>query len=110
MPNLALRDALDRRGFMAHMSAFGVAGTLLLGALWARIQEGGEITSEMLEDAEAMAGLSFSSSPSSASVPLPKCLGQSRARCIRETEHWDRSRFGLPSSIGRLSETPRRVA
>ena len=59
MPNPALRDAPDRRGFIAHMSAFGVAGKLLPGALWARMQERGETISEMLEDADAVAGLSF---------------------------------------------------
>ena len=36
-----------------------IGGTLLPGAPWARMQERGEITSEMLVDAEAVAGLSF---------------------------------------------------
>jgi Asp-tRNA(Asn)/Glu-tRNA(Gln) amidotransferase A subunit family amidase len=52
-------EAVDRRGFMAYMSALGLGGTLLPGVLWARLQEQGEITSEILADASEVAGLDF---------------------------------------------------
>ncbi len=52
-------EAVDRRGFMAYMSALGLGGTLLPGVLWAQLQERGEITSEILEDAVAVSGLDF---------------------------------------------------
>lgn len=50
--------SLDRRGFMAYFSALGLGGTLLPGVLWARMQEE-EISSEMIREAEKLAGLSF---------------------------------------------------
>ncbi len=59
MKNLEGVEAVDRRGFMAYMSALGLGGTLLPGVLWARLQERGEITSEILTDASAVAGLDF---------------------------------------------------
>ena len=59
MKNLERIAAVDRRGFMAYMSAMGLGGTLLPGGLWAQIQERGEITSEILADAGAVAGLEF---------------------------------------------------
>ena len=59
MKDLEGIEAVDRRGFMAYMSALGVGGTLLPGLLWAQLQERGEITSEILADAGAVAGLDF---------------------------------------------------
>ena len=59
MKNLEGIEAVDRRGFMAYMTALGLGGTLLPGVLWARLQERGEITSEILADASTMAGLDF---------------------------------------------------
>ena len=54
---------LDRRRFMGFFSAAGLGGTLFPGVLWARLQEQEEeepqITSEMIADAEAIAGLEF---------------------------------------------------
>jgi Asp-tRNA(Asn)/Glu-tRNA(Gln) amidotransferase A subunit family amidase len=51
--------ALDRRGFMAWFSALGLGGTLLPGVLWAKAQEAGAVTREVLVDAEKVAGLEF---------------------------------------------------
>ncbi len=41
MKNLEGIEAVDRRGFMAYMSALGLGGTLLPGLLWAQLQERG---------------------------------------------------------------------
>jgi Asp-tRNA(Asn)/Glu-tRNA(Gln) amidotransferase A subunit family amidase len=51
-----------RRRFLAQFSSLGLAGTLLPGVLWAEVQQTGAqtITAEMLANALAMAGLSFS--------------------------------------------------
>ena len=59
MKNLEGIEAVNRRGFMAYMSALGLGGTLLPGVLWAQLQERGEITSEILADASVVAGLDF---------------------------------------------------
>ena len=59
MKNLEGIEAVDRRGFMAYMSTLGLSGTLLPEVLWAQLQERGEITSEILADASAVAGLDF---------------------------------------------------
>ncbi len=50
---------LDRRSFMGYFSAAGLGVTLLPGVLWARAQEKGVITKELVADAEKVAGLSF---------------------------------------------------
>jgi Asp-tRNA(Asn)/Glu-tRNA(Gln) amidotransferase A subunit family amidase len=50
---------VDRRVFMAHMSALGLSGTVFPGVLWAHMQARGEITSEIVADAGAVAGLEF---------------------------------------------------
>jgi Asp-tRNA(Asn)/Glu-tRNA(Gln) amidotransferase A subunit family amidase len=54
---------LDRRRFMGFFTAAGLSGTLFPGVLWARLQDQEEeepqITSEMIADAEAIAGLEF---------------------------------------------------
>jgi Asp-tRNA(Asn)/Glu-tRNA(Gln) amidotransferase A subunit family amidase len=50
---------IDRRRFMAYFTAIGFGGTALPAALWAAAQQAQEITKEMLADAEAVAGLSF---------------------------------------------------
>ncbi|MDH5758598.1 MAG: amidase [Gemmatimonadota bacterium] len=50
---------MDRRGFMAFFTTAGLGGTLLPGVLWASAQEAGTVTVEMLEQAERVAGLSF---------------------------------------------------
>ena len=52
-------ESVDRRGFMAYMSALGLGGTMFPGVLWAHMQAGGEITSEIVADAGAVAGLDF---------------------------------------------------
>jgi len=52
--------AIDRRAFLAGLSALGLGETLLPGALWARAQEAGEITAETVAEAEKLAGLEFS--------------------------------------------------
>ena len=52
-------ESVDRRGFMAYMSALGLGGTVFPGVLWAHMQARGEITSEIVADAGAVAGLDF---------------------------------------------------
>jgi Asp-tRNA(Asn)/Glu-tRNA(Gln) amidotransferase A subunit family amidase len=52
-------ESVDRRGFMAYMSALGLGGTVFPGVLWAQAQTRGEITSELVADAGAVAGLEF---------------------------------------------------
>jgi Asp-tRNA(Asn)/Glu-tRNA(Gln) amidotransferase A subunit family amidase len=51
-----------RRRFLACCSGLGLASTLLPGVLWARLQDSGarQVTSEMVRQAAALAGLSFS--------------------------------------------------
>ena len=51
----------DRRAFMAYFSTLGLSTTLLPGVLWAQVQQqqASPITKEMVADAEAIAGLSF---------------------------------------------------
>ncbi len=51
---------LDRRRFVQYFSAAGLGGTLLPGVLWAKAQETGAVTKEILADAEKVAGLEFS--------------------------------------------------
>jgi len=52
---------LTRRRFLAYFSSLGLGSTLFPGALWARLQQEEEarITKEMLDEAEAIAGLEF---------------------------------------------------
>ncbi len=50
---------IDRRRFMAYFSAIGLGGTVLPGALWAKLQEQGMLSKEMVADAESLAGLEF---------------------------------------------------
>lgn len=50
---------LNRRDFLSYFSGAGLSGTLLPGVLWARLQEGRQITTDMLADAEKVAGLEF---------------------------------------------------
>lgn len=52
-------ESMDRRAFMGAFSALGLGGTLLPGVVWARAQEAGEITLEILAEAEKVAGLEF---------------------------------------------------
>ena len=52
-------ESIDRRGFMAYMSALGLGGTVFPGVLWAHAQTRGEITSEIVAEAGALAGLDF---------------------------------------------------
>ena len=51
----------DRRSFLAYFGSLGLSSTLFPGVLWARLQNAGtpQITKEMLRDAAAVAGLSF---------------------------------------------------
>ena len=53
---------LTRRRFTAYFAGTGLGATLLPGVLWTKMQEAGtaEITSDMLVDALALAGLEFS--------------------------------------------------
>ncbi|NQV35567.1 MAG: amidase, partial [Phycisphaeraceae bacterium] len=52
---------LSRRGFVAYTSGLGVTSTVLSGALWARVAEdsGTQVTKAMLQEAEHLAGLTF---------------------------------------------------
>ncbi len=51
--------ALDRRTFMAFFSSLGLGGSLFPGVLWARAQGVAEITTEIVAEAEKVAGLDF---------------------------------------------------
>ncbi len=55
------REQLSRRGFMAYTSGLGLTSTVLSGALWAKVADDkvAEVTSEMLQEAERLAGLEF---------------------------------------------------
>ena len=55
----ANRQALNRRRFLGCFSAVGLGGTLLPGALAAVAQDAETITFEMLDAAQAIAGISF---------------------------------------------------
>jgi len=48
-------NGLDRRSFMAYLSAIGLGGS----ALWQQAQEQGSVTKEMLAQAEGVFGLEF---------------------------------------------------
>ena len=52
---------IDRRSFMAYFSAAGLSGTLLPGVLWSQFAgaQGNEISPEMIQQAEKLAGLEF---------------------------------------------------
>lgn len=50
---------IPRRAFMAYCSSLGLGSTLFPGALYAQAAEAEEITVQMIEAAEALAGLSF---------------------------------------------------
>jgi Asp-tRNA(Asn)/Glu-tRNA(Gln) amidotransferase A subunit family amidase len=54
--------AATRRGFLTYFASVGLSSTLLPGVLWARVQQekADRITSEMLKEALAIAGLEFS--------------------------------------------------
>jgi len=52
-------DGLNRRDFLSYFSGVGLSGTLLPGVLWARLQEGQEVTTASLAEAERVAGLEF---------------------------------------------------
>ncbi|MDE2877333.1 amidase [Candidatus Palauibacter soopunensis] len=55
------RPALDRRAFMASLSALGLGGTALPAALWARTNQGQEaVTRADISAAVRVAGLDFS--------------------------------------------------
>ena len=47
--------SIDRRSFVAYLSAVGLGGT----TLWRTVQENGKITKQMIAAAEAVAGLEF---------------------------------------------------
>src|SRR4029077_10213588 len=53
--------AHPRRGFITYFASVGLSSTLLPGVLWARVQEEkvARVTSAMLKDALAIAGLDF---------------------------------------------------
>jgi Asp-tRNA(Asn)/Glu-tRNA(Gln) amidotransferase A subunit family amidase len=51
---------LDRRTFVAWFSATGLGGTLFPGVLWARAQQAGVVSKEVVAEAEKVAGLDFS--------------------------------------------------
>ena len=50
---------VNRRGFLACCSALGLSGTLFPGALYARIEQEDELTTETIAYAEQLAGLRF---------------------------------------------------
>ncbi len=50
---------MGRRDFVSYFGALGLGGTLFPGALWAKAQEAGTLTRQILLDAEKVAGLSF---------------------------------------------------
>ncbi|HUE96927.1 MAG TPA: amidase [Longimicrobiaceae bacterium] len=49
----------DRRRFLGYFSSLGLGGTLLPGVLWAQLRAGAEISTETIECAEEIAGLTF---------------------------------------------------
>src|SRR5215467_4895316 len=54
----------DRRSFLAYFSSLGLSSTLLPGVLWAKVESGNpeaeaKITKEMLREACAVSGVSF---------------------------------------------------
>lgn len=51
--------AVDRRDFVAAMSTFGVGSALFPGVLWDRARREGEITAEVIREAEKVAGITF---------------------------------------------------
>jgi Asp-tRNA(Asn)/Glu-tRNA(Gln) amidotransferase A subunit family amidase len=55
------KTAPDRRTFLAYFSGLGLGSTLFPGVLWGKLQEEkpAAITKEMLRDAAAVAGLTF---------------------------------------------------
>jgi Asp-tRNA(Asn)/Glu-tRNA(Gln) amidotransferase A subunit family amidase len=57
----AAPSEMDRRHFLAALTAAGVSGGLFPGVLWAGIQHAPEITEGVVEAAERLAGLNFSS-------------------------------------------------
>jgi Asp-tRNA(Asn)/Glu-tRNA(Gln) amidotransferase A subunit family amidase len=60
MSHDATENKLDRRAFMTYFSTIGLSTTLLPGVLWAQAQaQAAPITKEMIADAEAISGLSF---------------------------------------------------
>src|SRR6478672_5363077 len=60
-PTMSETTTVDRRAFMAYFSSIGLGTTLLPGVLWGQAaqQQASEISKEMIADAEAIAGLSF---------------------------------------------------
>jgi Asp-tRNA(Asn)/Glu-tRNA(Gln) amidotransferase A subunit family amidase len=50
---------LDRRRFMAYLTGLGLGTTVFPTVLWGRLQQEGRITRDMLDEAEAVAGLEF---------------------------------------------------
>lgn len=50
---------VDRRDFVAALSALGLGGGLFPGVLWERARQDGEITSEVIRHAETVAGITF---------------------------------------------------
>jgi len=81
---------LDRRAFMAYFSSIGLGGTLLPGVLWAQIQQEQRITKEMIAQAEAIAGLSFTDEQREELVRGLNSTAQGYAR-LRE--------YPLPNSV-----------
>ncbi len=55
------KTQLARRSFLAYFSGLGLSATVLPGVLWAKMQDDDltNITKEMLQDAEQIAGLEF---------------------------------------------------
>ena len=51
---------LSRRRFVAALSSAGISGGLFPGVLWARLQDRTTVTPAVIEEAEKVAGLSFS--------------------------------------------------
>jgi len=54
-------NPLSRRSFLAYTSGLGLTSTVLSDALWAKVADNGvaQVTKEMLQEAEHLAGLTF---------------------------------------------------
>lgn len=103
---------MDRRGFMAWLSAAGFAGTLFPGALWAGAQQAGAVTRAVVADAAKVAGLEFTEAERDAMVlGLNQNVRSYVALRSVDLANSDAPAFvfepGLP---GAGSPTPRRVS
>ena len=54
-----LKTELARRRFLNYFTGSGRSSTLLPGILWSKAQEEAKITTDMIREAEQLAGLDF---------------------------------------------------